>query len=145
MRINLGIVSNGLTVDAHLKCPSLKSAGEVSFIVDTGSPKSLLSSEDGRRLEIETSGLTRSHVPIFGIGGSALGWNLPEVILFFESDDGLEIFHKADMIIYKNPTVRRKGQDITPRLVSLLGRDFLKETEFNLIVNMKSDEAYLER
>lgn len=84
-------------------------------------------------------------MPIWGIGGSAIGWDLPEVILFFDTDQGLEFFHKGDMIIYKNPTRRKKGREITPPLVSLLGRDFLKDTEFKLIVNMRKDEAYLER
>ena len=145
MKIGLNIKSHGLSIDAHVKCPSMGCAGQVSFIVDTGSPRSLLSSEDGKRLGIETSGLNRSHVPIWGIGGSAIGWDLPEVILFFDTDQGLEFFHKGDMIIYKNPVRRKKGREITPPLGSLLGRDFLKDTEFKLIVNMRKDEAYLEK
>lgn len=145
MRIDLNIVEYGLKVDAHLKCPSLDSAGEVPFIVDTGSPRTLLSVEDGKRLGIETSSLNRSYAPIYGIGGAGKCWDLPEAILFFETDEGLEFYPKDDILVYKNPEKRKKGRKMVLRLASILGRDFLKESGFELIVDMKNEKAYLEK
>ncbi len=76
MRIDLSIAEYGLKVDAHLKCPSLASAGEVPFIVDTGSPRTLLSVVNAKKLGIETSSLNRCHVPIYGIGGPGRCWEV---------------------------------------------------------------------
>jgi hypothetical protein len=141
----LSIAAYGLKVDAHVKCPSLNSAGKVPFIVDTGSPRTLLSVEDGKRLGIEVSSLNRCHAPIYGIGGPSRCWDLPEAILFFRTDQELEFLPKDDILVYKNPEKRKKGQKMVLRLASILGRDFLKESGFKLTVDMKNEKAYLEK
>jgi hypothetical protein len=141
----LSIAEYGLKVDAHLKCPSLASAGEVPFIVDTGSPRTLLSVENAKKLGIETSSLNRSHTPIYGIGGPGRCWDLPDAILFLGTDEGLEFLPKDDILVYKNPERRKKGQRTVQRLASILGRDFLRESAFKLIVDMKNNEAFLEK
>lgn len=145
MRAELDIVENGLTVDVHLKCPFLDCSGSVTFVVDTGSGKTLLSEKDSKRLEIDLSKLRRSSEPIWGIGGLAIGWDLPEVLLFLETDEGLDWLPMDDVIIYKVPIRRRKGITVRPRSASILGRDYLKNSEFELIVDMKNDEAYLKK
>lgn len=145
LRVDLEIVEEGLKLFADLKCPSLSVGGKLPFIIDTGSPRTLLSEGNARELSIIPSSLTQKSVPLWGIGGKAIGWDMPEIMLLLNTDEGLDWTTMDDVIMYRIPVKRKKGRVVRPGLASVLGRDFLMKSEFKLMVDMKNDEAYLEK
>jgi len=150
MKIPLLILENRIQVNTILRCLNFRLFGNVIFIVDTGSPLTILSEGDALRLNVSIKNLRnppdeKKHIYMGG-SISELKMIPKKINLTFKNKD-----NKTETIILSNLCVaigtkrdeRHKG--ISQGSSSVLGLDFLKDNEFLLYVNPKKDLAYLEK
>lgn len=127
-------------VDILLEIPELGIGRKVSFLIDTGSPVTILSERDARKLKIDYGRLTSSDGNIMGLGGFSETYVLKGVTLhFFTSKKSLPV-SLDDLYVSKSIISDR---DIINQIPSLLGRDVLRE--FTLVFNENKRTVSLEK
>ncbi len=127
-------------VDILLEIPDLNIKRKVSFLIDTGSPITILSERDARKLKIDYSKLKPANGSIMGLGGFAETYILKNVILHFFTRTRMTDITLKKLLAYKNDS---NDKDIINQIPSLLGRDVLRE--FTLIYNEKNGTISLKR
>jgi len=114
-------------VDAMLEIPEHRIKRKVSFLIDTGSPITILSERDANKLKIDYKKLNAADGNIMGLGGITESYVLKKVILrFFTTSDVLDM-PLDELFVYKNII---EDKDIINQIPSLLGRDVLNEFSF---------------
>lgn len=114
-------------IDILLEIPVLKMKRKISFLIDTGSPVTILSERDARKLRIDFEKLSSANGNILGLGGFAETYVLKKVILhLFGSKSSLEV-RLDDLYVSKNIVA---DKDIINQIPSLLGRDALEGLTF---------------
>jgi hypothetical protein len=127
-------------VDILLEIPVLKIKRKVSFLIDTGSPVTIISERDARKLKLDYRELSSANGNIVGLGGISETYVLKKVILhFFTRDTSLDI-PLDDLYVSKGIIT---DEEIINQIPSLLGRDALKE--FTFVYNEKQKTVSLER
>ncbi len=127
-------------VDILLEIPDLNIKRKVSFLIDTGSPITILSERDARKLKIDYNKLKPANGSIMGLGGFAETYILKKVILHFFTRTRMIDITLKKLLAYKNVS---DDKDIINQIPSLLGRDALRE--FTLIYNEKNGTISLKR
>ena len=127
-------------VDILLEIPDLNIKRKVSFLIDTGSPITILSERDARKLKIDYNKLKPTNGSIMGLGGFAETYILKKVILHFFTRTRIIDITLKKLLAYKNVS---DDKDIINQIPSLLGRDALRE--FTLIYNEKNGTISLKR
>ena len=147
MHSQLNMTEKGIELIARLHCPEHKVSTTLSFLVDTGSDKSFLSWEDAARAGVEVESLPSSSRPVSGFGGAADARQLKAAcylhVMF--DDKHLETVElKEGMLVYR-PSRKKAGLWQLAPAISILGRDFLRESGWILVVNLAKREAYLDK
>ena len=113
-------------IKAQVILPDLGVAGEVNFLIDTGSDVTFLHPEDVGQLGIDYRQLNPDTLErAAGIGGGS-GYCRENATLTFQDSSGLELSCELDVFILQGPA---------PALLdapSLLGRDFLNRCDVRL-------------
>jgi hypothetical protein len=123
-----------------LEIPDLNIKRKVSFLIDTGSPITILSERDARKLKIDYNKLKPENGSIMGLGGFAETYILKNVTLHFFTRTRIIDITLKKLLAYKNVS---DDEDIINQIPSLLGRDALKE--FTLIYDEKNGTISLKR
>lgn len=104
----------------------------VEFLVDTGSPKTIIMDADVFTLDVDYSKLSKNPVPRVGFGGSVDTYIASGARLVFTASDEQEHAEHIDVEVVKHS---RLSQDVL-RLPSILGRDILNK--YSLFYRRKS-------
>ncbi|MBU1203852.1 MAG: hypothetical protein KKG60_02160 [Nanoarchaeota archaeon] len=111
---------------------------KTKFILDTGSPNTILSHMDARRLQLPYN----TKEEIISIGGQKYqGYSYPKMKLIFLSENK-KIIKEEMKVLFVKPTSQRQEIDTMP---TIIGTDFLKEKKYKLFCDIANDEAYLEK
>ncbi len=147
IRSSLSITEKGIEVSARLHCPEHRVSTTLSFLLDTGSDKSFLSWEDPTRAGVDVDSLPSSTRPVSGFGGSADARQLKATCYLYVMFDNkhLETVElSAGLLIYRPSRKRASHWQLAPA-ISILGRDFLRESGWILVVDLAKKKAYLEK
>jgi hypothetical protein len=127
-------------VDIMLEIPALEIKRKVSFLIDTGSPVTILSERDARKLKVDFNKLSSANGDIVGLGGISKTYVLKKVILhFFASNESLDLPLNE---LYVSKAIVA-DEEIINQIPSLLGRDALKE--FTFVYNENRRNVSLKR
>lgn len=105
-------------IEGRLIFPRLQIRGDISFLVDTGSDRSLLNPVDGNRLRIDYSRLGDEEDSV-GVGGISRNYQEREVLVFSEPRRVLYIYTVNLAIAPPSPDIMD--------LPTLLGREILDQ------------------
>ena len=121
-------------VDVIVKAQELGPARKVSFLIDTGTPKTILSERDAQKLGVDFNNLEKTSASMLGIGGFAETYHLNRVTLVFLSEDGKHEENLSEMLLVREPELT---EEIKNQIPSILGRDLL--SKFTLLLNPLKD------
>ena len=142
------LTERGIEAVAVFTCPGRSRTDTLSFIVDTGSSASFLSWDDAVRLGIDVDSLPGSPKPIMGFGGSGTDVRYlarPCFLHFdFDATKAEQVALPDGILVYKPARTKTKRWR-TEKSLSLLGRDFMKISGWNLVVNVAKNEFYFEK
>lgn len=121
-----------------IEIESLKIAGNVDFLLDTGAGQSILSERDARRLGLAYHNFSEGK-PAAGIGGTAKTYRIDEKVTFhFETVEGtIYSPFRRGIEVLEEPGKEK-------HLPSLLGLEFLEELHFKLTYDMPTRAIFLE-
>jgi hypothetical protein len=112
-------------IEAHVTIPSIKAAGFIQFLIDTGADCTTLTPADGRRLRIDHTKLTTEDHSI-GYAGSTLDFICKGIVTFSEIGV-VEYEYDVDLRVTKpDPGIPELFM-----LPSLLGRDILNRWQLS--------------
>jgi len=112
------------------------------FILDTGSPKTILSYFDALRLQIPFNSLSKTE--IFSIGGRKYqGYCFSKLKFVFKSNDEKLIEEEFPVCVIK-PTSEKEITELSG-IQTIIGMDFLKTKKYILFCDMDGKIAYLEK
>ena len=109
-------------------------ARKISFLIDTGTPKTILSERDAHKLGVDFEHLEKTSASMLGIGGFAETFHLNEVTLIFLSEEGKYEEHLSELLLVREPDLT---EEIKNQIPSILGRDLL--SKFTLLINLQRD------
>lgn len=114
----------------------------VRFYVDTGSPQTLLSDQDVKRINFPTRNLDFNKTSLIG-GTSIAIADVGRVTLYFKTDDGKTWTYKPSKFYISQS--KRSGKHSNPYYPSVLGTDFIEENKFKLVFDPSKNIAHLEK
>lgn len=124
-----------------------RSYGHLDAVIDTGSPKTIISVSDAMRLNIPFKNLT-SASPIQGFGkGNIPVLSMEKFPFSIRSGKGKSKDLITSVVIVDVPTLRKLGENALNHALSLptlIGIDFLDASGLKLFVDVKGGIAYLE-
>lgn len=150
MRIPLEILETKLQVNSVFRCGGIRCSGQVTFIVDTGSPLTLLSEGDALKLKIPIRSLgappdEKLHIYMGG-SVSALKMISKRLTLGFVTDkDQIEYIELPNICVAVGTKRDEKHKRLSQGAPSILGLDFLKEQKLLLHVDPTKESAYFEK
>ncbi len=143
-RIRLVLRDQGIQVFAAFASPG-HGSGTFNFVVDTGSRASFLGWEDATKMGINIEDLAVYPKPVAGFGGTAEARHLKETCFIYltTEDNQMKTVELPDGIIVHRPP-KKKSHWEPGKGVSILGRDFLKNSEMTLRVDLHAGQLFLE-
>lgn len=128
-----------LTIPAVFKIPHNRIISK--FVLDTGSPHTILNYSDSIRLNIPH--LQKSE--LIRIGGRAYqSYLYKNLELTFKSEDGKPVKDFIEVRVLKPASLKMEEIDKLDSFPNLLGLDFL-EKGYKLFCNLSNGEIYLEK
>jgi hypothetical protein len=109
-----------LDVMVSLKKGALKR--KISFLIDTGSPRTIISERDALKLGLDFDRLERLREELLGLGGFSETFKVRNVRLFFASENGGHSERLTEVIVHRESDL---PEDIKKQIPSLLGRDMI--------------------
>ena len=143
-RINLLLIpsQNFLGLSASLK--SIRGETQITFIVDTGSPETIIPFQKAKELNLPLNNLEADE-DISLLGGKYKSYKFPKNIQFNCLYDDGSVMTKEFSPLVVQPIPKKKDKENKTILTEMLmGLDFLKETGLILHCDMKKDVAHLE-
>lgn len=113
-----------------------------SFILDTGSPITILGYSDALILQINFNNLSKREIIKLG-GRKYQGYVFNKLTFFFKSEDNKLVSEKFPVIAIK-PTSDKEKREIGTA-PTIIGTDFLKNKKYKLFCDMAGKVAYLEK
>ena len=113
-----------------------------TFILDTGSPTTILGYFDALRLQIPFKELPLGRIVRIG-GRKFQGYSYDRLTFVFKSEDNKLISEQFSVCVVK-PTSNKEAEDLYS-LPTIIGTDFLKEKKYILFCDMSHDIAYIEK
>ncbi len=124
-----------------------RSFGRIEAVIDTGSPKTILSAGDAIRLNIPFTNF-ESAAPLTGLGKGKTPVLLINKFTFSLRDsEGKPNNFVMPVLVADVPRLRKEGQEKlnnATRIPTLIGMDFLALNEFDLFISLNKNVAYLE-
>lgn len=113
-----------------------------TFILDTGSPKTIIGYSDSMRLQIPLNSLSKEG--IISIGGRKYdGYKFNRMQFIFKTEEGGSITEEKEVAVIK-PTSPKEVVEVQS-MPTIIGTDFLKEKRYKLFCDIAGKEAYLEK
>jgi len=147
MRSRLLLTEKGIEVVAVFTCPARRISKTFNFLIDTGSMASYLGWEDALKAGIDADKLPGSPRPVFGFGGAADVKHLPDPCFLHVryEEGGMETVELPQGIMVYRPSRRKTARWQSGPSFSILGRDFLRNSGWRLVVNLAQEEAFFEK
>jgi hypothetical protein len=147
MRSRLLLTEKGIEVVALFTCPARRISQTFNFLIDTGSTASYLGWEDALKAGIDVDKLPGSAKPTFGFGGAADVKQLPEPCFLHVryGEAGMETVELPQGIMVYRPSRRKTARWQSGPSVSIVGRDFLRNSGWKLVVDLAEQEAFFEK
>lgn len=141
MKILLNVTENRVELSAFIRSKTYRAHGIVKFFVDTGSPKTFLSENDAKRLNIPHSKLeTEEDQAIMGASRLSFG-ALKEINLsIIQPENKRANFDLEHFLVAKSISTMKYSNPES----SIIGLDFLREHSLTLYCDVKNKIAYLE-
>lgn len=112
------------------------------FILDTGSPQTIISYSDALRLQVPFNSLSKEE--IISIGGRKYqGYSYNKLKFVFMSEENKQAEEEVEVRIIK-PTSIKEMEEVD-RIPTIIGTDFLKNKNYKLFCDFAKGEAYLEK
>src|SRR3989338_7934216 len=111
---------------------------KVQFIIDTGSPRNVLSYSDAKRLGVKLNLLKEGEVILIG-GGRHQSYMFEGFEVIFIAENGLKVKDRIDVRILVS------GENGEDKIPFILGTDFLREKKYKLFCDLANDIAFLEK
>lgn len=115
---------------------------KTTFILDTGSPTTILSYLDARRLQIPFNDSAKTKIIRMG-GAKYQGYSFNKTIFIFRSEDNKIIREEFPVCVVK-PTSPKEQDDLSS-FPTIIGMDFLKKKKYALFCDVDKGIAYLEK
>ena len=150
MRFNLEIrnINGSIRIILPLFSRQPRSFGRIEAVIDTGSPKTIISAGDSIKLNIPFTSL-QSTTPLTGLGKGRTPMLLINKFTFLLRDsEGKSNSFSMPLLVADVPRIRNEGQEKlnnATRIPTLIGMDFLELNGFDLFVSVNKDLAYLEK
>ncbi len=123
------------------------SFGFIRALVDTGSPRTIISAQDTQKLNLPISNLNKGE-PIKGYGmGVVPTKSITNYPISIKSKDNNLKHFKIPVVCIDLTALRscnKSLQDSAYQAPSIVGMDFLKFLQLKLVVDFKKNEFYLE-
>ncbi len=150
MRFNLEIrnLQGAIRIVLPIFSRQPRSFGRIEAVIDTGSPKTIISAGDAIKLNIPFTNL-ESTIPLTGLGKGRTPMLIMNKFMFSirDSDGNPNNFEKP-FLVADVPKLRKEGQEKlnnATRIPTLIGMDFLEFNGFDLFVSVNKNIAYLEK
>lgn len=145
-RIPLQIVSGRLLLPTVLECPALQIGPcFIEFVIDTGSPSSLLSEREVKRLQISLEQHDEGEVDFGGSRFKKISLPLCTLHLLPEKQDSDEpVVLAVSLAALRASKTFPPQRQTAPTLPSILGLNFLREQKLSLHVILTEELAYLQ-
>jgi hypothetical protein len=127
-------------IDIMVEVKELNIKRKVPFLIDTGSPITILSERDARKLRLNYKELKQANGNIMGLGGFTETFILYDTILHFFSKESTYDLPLKELFVYRNII---EDKEIINQIPSLLGRDVLHE--FTVVYDEKSSTVSIEK
>jgi hypothetical protein len=111
---------------------------KISFLIDTGSPRTILSERDALKLGLDFERLDRLDEELLGLGGFSETFCLSDVTLLFASGGGGHSEQLTQVIVHRESEL---PEEIKKQIPSLLGRDMIGR--FVLVLDEGQDMVYM--
>jgi len=112
------------------------------FILDTGSPKTILSYLDAMRLQIPFDSLSKTE--IVNIGGRKYQGYIFNKLKFVFKGENEELIEEDFPVCVIKPTSDKESNELS-NMPTIIGVDFLKSKKYILFCDMDGGIAYLEK
>lgn len=119
-------------VRGRVLIPSLRAGGDVSFLIDTGSPSTILAPADAAKLALDLSQLPSS-LEITGVGGSVAAVAVPTTLTMGTRSIEVDLRILVPQVPYQD--------DVWSLMPSVLGRDILGQ--FALFLEERTSRVLL--
>jgi len=127
-----------LNATALLKTPQKRTT--TKFILDTGSPETIINYTDALRLNIPF--ITKGKIIKMG-SRKFQGYEYGRLIFVFLTEDGNKVEENIKVIILR-PTGLSEIEEVDD-IPTILGMNFLREREYKLFCDVSKEIAYLEK
>lgn len=150
MRFNLEIrkIDDSIRIVLPVFSRQPRSFGRIEAVIDTGSPKTIISAGDAIKLNMPFTNL-QSTTPLTELGKGRTPMLLINKFAFsIRYLDGKPNNFDMPFLVADVPRLRNEGQEKlnnATRIPTLLGMDFLEFNNFNLFVSLNKNVAYLEK
>jgi hypothetical protein len=111
---------------------------KISFLIDTGTPRTILSERDALKLGLNFRRLERLDEELLGLGGFSETFRLKDVTLLFASGRGGHSERLPEVIVHRESTL---PEEIKKQIPSLLGRDMIGR--FVLVLDEGQEMVYM--
>jgi hypothetical protein len=111
---------------------------KISFLIDTGSPRTIVSERDALKLGLKFRRLERLDEELLGLGGFSETFRLEDVTLLFASGKGGHSELLPEVIVHRESSL---PEEIKKQIPSLLGRDMIGR--FVLVLDEGQDMVYM--
>lgn len=127
-------------LNASLLLKSAHNRTKTMFILDTGSPTTIISYADARTLQLPYIGKEK----IVKLGSRKYqAYTCNKVTMVFLSEDNKPIEENMPVTILKPTSI--KDIEEVDSIPTIIGMDFLKDREYKLFCDMSNQIAYLEK
>ncbi len=119
------------------------------FILDTGSPETIIPYEQAVRLQVDFKNLTKNEGMTRLIGGKFYSYNYSKIKFVFAQDNKeqhKEEFTKEFPVTILKPTSKKNKDKVESMDIPIIiGLDFLLEKNYTLYCDINKKETYLEK
>jgi hypothetical protein len=112
-------------LDVMVELPETRVRRAVSFVVDTGVLRTIISERDALKLGVEFESIARMEEGMLGIGGFADTYYVEDAILSFFSEEHRRYEERLDRIFISRQA--DLPDEIKNQIPSLLGRDVINK------------------
>jgi len=95
---------------------------KVSFLIDTGTPKTIISERDALKLGLSFARLERLDEELLSLGGFSETFRLRDVVFHFASGNGGHVENLDEVLVNRE---RGLPDEIKKQIPSLMGRDMI--------------------
>jgi hypothetical protein len=124
-----------------------RSMGGIIAIVDTGSPRTIISAADAFKLKLPVSGLEDSK-PACGFGRGGIPCKiLPNFKFNIRSPENKTKTIEMPVHVVDITSLKKMNRDMIDnafKVPSVIGLDFLRSQKLRMVVNFKDDSSYFE-